>query len=138
MKKSTAIFAVILLLSSLNLTKGQDIPNTEYMIIVTDIGHSELLEKSKIYISINGKKYLEKKISKKATEGKYDFNPLISLIREYNRKGWKMVSSNFSSSPDESNGNELLYIVMTRKSRASIDMIPIDTILNKRDSVLLE
>ncbi len=127
-----AIFFIIivtaLIISGLtSFSQKETIP--EYLTIMTDIKHPEFLNSSKIYISINGEKYEEKKISKSETAGKYDYNPLIKIIREYNKLGWEIMASNLSIASENSNKQDYIFIIMKREEPYEIDHTPVDTII---------
>jgi len=107
-------------------SQDKDIP--EYMTIIADIDHPEFLNSSKIYISVNGEVYKEKKIPKNETEGKYDYNPLIRIIREYNKLGWEIMSSNLSIASENSDKQDYIFILMKREKPYEIDQTPVDTI----------
>ena len=44
-----------------------------------------------VYVSIGGKEYKRMNLSRQ-TKGKWDFNPLINLITEYENQGWELQS----------------------------------------------
>ena len=107
--------------------------NPEYLTIITDFDNSGFLSSSKIYISVNGTEYKEKKISKSEVQGKYDYNPLLNLIKEYNKLGWEIMNSNLSFSFDNKREKDYIFILMRRDEPYEIDQNPVDTIIQKKE-----
>jgi hypothetical protein len=120
------------LLSSSFSALSQDNVTPEYLTIIADIDHPEFLNSSKIYISINGEAYKEKKIPKDETKGKYDYNPLIKIIREYNKLGWEIMTSNLSIASENSDKQDYIFIMMKREEPYEIDHTPVDTIIENK------
>jgi hypothetical protein len=123
------LFTMILMSGFIQAQEKKDTP--EYLIMVADIEHPEVLGSSKVYISINGQEYIEKKFGNKDTEGKFDFNPLINLILEYNARGWETMATNMSSGYNKSSEKEYLFIMMKREKHYKIIPEPKDTIFKK-------
>ncbi len=103
----------------------------QYLVMVADIEHPEVLGSSKIYISVDGEQYIEKKYRNPDTDGKFDFNPLISLIKDYNKRGWNIIASNLSSGYNQSSEKEFLFIMMQRDEPYKIENVPRDTVYKK-------
>ena len=130
MKKSVLFLALIfMMVFTVQAQKDKSTP--EYLIMVADIEHPEILGSSKVYISIDGKDYIEKSFGNKDTEGKFDFNPLIRLIKSYNKKGWETIATNMSAGYNESAEKEFLFIMMKRTPPYKIINEPRDTIFRK-------
>jgi len=134
MIRKTIFFIIIVmaLLSGSFSVMSQDRATTEYLTIIADIDHPEFLNSSKIYISINGETYKEKKIPKDETKGKYDYNPLIKTIREYNKLGWEIMTSNLSIASENSDKQDYIFIMMKREEPYEIDHTPVDTIIENK------
>ena len=98
------------------------------MIIIADLEHPEFIGNSKIYISMNGESYTEQKIPKDETKGKHDYNALIRIIKNYNKVGWKIMTSNFSQ---EQNEEDYIFVMMKRDKPYKIKPVPVDTIFDK-------
>jgi hypothetical protein len=130
MKKKMTLFLLVFLVFLASIpTYSQDESQTpQYMVIVADIEHPEVLGSSKIYISVDGEKYIEKKFNNPDTEGKFDFNPLIRIIKDYNKRGWKIMASNMSSGYNQTAEKEFLFIMMQRDEPYQIENVPRDTI----------
>jgi len=131
--KRKNVFFIIFLMGLVIATKAfsQNPSQPEYLIMISDLEHPEFLSSSKIYISMNGEDYKVHKINKDQTQGKYDFNPVLRLIREYNKLGWKIMSSNLSTSADKSSDDDYLFIMMRREEPYRIDHRPVDTIIKR-------
>ncbi|MGM0496854.1 MAG: hypothetical protein ACQESJ_02980 [Bacteroidota bacterium] len=125
------VFIFIFSVVSADSAISQEKSNPEYLTIITDFDNSGFLSSSKIYISVNGEKYKEKKIPKSEIQGKYDYNPLINIIREYNKLGWKIMNSNLSFSFDNKREKDYIFILMRRDEPYEIDQRPVDTIIRK-------
>ena len=129
--KRKIVFFISFLICLVIATKAfsQNPTQPEYLIMISDLKHPEFLSSSKIYISMNGEDYKVHKIDKAQTQGKYDFNPILRLIRAYNKLGWKIMSSNLSTSADRSSDDDYLFIMMRRDQPYRIDHQPVDTII---------
>jgi len=134
MYRYVTFFAFIFIFSvfSADTAYSQKKDNPEYLTIITDFDNSGFLSSSKIYISINGEKYKEMKISKNEIKGKYDYNPLLNLIKEYNKLGWEIMNSNLSFSFDNRREKDYIFILMRRDEPYEIDQRPVDTIMQKK------
>ena len=127
------IFIFIFSVISADVTYSQGKENPEYLTILTDFDNSGFLSSSKIYISVNGEEYKEMKISKSEIDGKYDYNPLLNLIKKYNKLGWEIMNSNLSFSFDNKREKDYIFILMRRDEPYEIDKRPRDTILEQRE-----
>ncbi len=134
MNKYVTFFVIIFIFSvlSADAAYSQKKDNPEYLTIITDFDNSGFLSSSKIYISVNGEKYKEMKISKSEIQGKYDYNPLLNLIKEYNKLGWEIMNSNLSFSFDNKREKDYIFILMRRDEPYEIDQTPVDTIMQKK------
>ena len=126
------IFIFIFSVISADVTYSQGKENPEYLTILTDFDNSGFLSSSKIYISVNGEEYKEMKISKSEIDGKYDYNPLLNLIKKYNKLGWEIMNSNLSFSFDNKREKDYIFILMRRDEPYEIDQKPVDTIMQKK------
>jgi len=126
------VFILISLVVSTDEAYSQEKDNPEYLTIITDFDNSGFLSSSKIYISVNGKKYKEKKISKSEVQGKYDYNPLLNIIKEYNKLGWEIMNSNLTFSFDNKREKDYIFILMRRDEPYEIDQTPVDTIIHNK------
>jgi len=102
--------------------------DTQYLIMVADLTHPEILNSGKIYISINGEEYREERAPYKQAKGNYNYNYLIHLIREFNREGWELLNGDLSVITEKDRQRGHIFIMMTRKNPYGIDRTPIDTI----------
>jgi len=127
------IFIFIFSVISADVTYSQGKENPEYLTILTDFDNSGFLSSSKIYISVNGEEYKEMKISKSEIDGKYDYNPLLNLIKKYNKLGWEIMNSNLSFSFDNKREKDYIFILMRRDEPYEIDQRPVDTIIQKKE-----
>lgn len=125
------VFVIVFSVFDNYTANSQEDSNPEYLIMITDMEHPGFLGSSKVYISINGEAYKEKKIPNKKVQGKYDYNPLINMIREYNKLGWEIINSNLSFSSENSKEENYLFIMMRRDEPYEIDHTPKDTIIEK-------
>lgn len=52
----------------------------------------------KAFVSVNGKDFSEQSFvtDDAAPQGNFDFNPVLTLIKEYQEGGWKVISNNMS------------------------------------------
>ena len=127
------VFIFIFSMIGSDTAYSQKKDNPEYLTIITDFDNSGFLSSSKIYISVNGTEYKEKKISKSEVQGKYDYNPLLNLIKEYNKLGWEIMNSNLSFSFDNKREKDYIFILMRRDEPYEIDQSPVDTIIQKKE-----
>lgn len=118
-KMLVKVFIIIIPLSffgqsndTLNFTKkispdtSVNIAKEEYLTIVfTDF----FINSQKVFISINGEDY--KKLTVRS-KGRYNFNELIKIIKDFNEKGWSLKTSNIAFGE---NSNDYLFVLMTRK-----------------------
>jgi hypothetical protein len=129
--RTTILLAGILLMMPVLTQSQAPSGSTHYMTIVAKMDRAGLLTTGSIYISQNGETYERKTLKTKATEGYYDFNPVIRIIQKHTREGWKVITSNISG--DSKNGPEqTLYILMQRTKPYRINPNPIDTLINEQ------
>ena len=63
----------------------------------------------KAYVSINGEEF-ETILAK--SEGNYNYNEALKIMKKYNQKGWVLKNSNLIFNE----GSDFLFILMTRKT----------------------
>jgi len=128
-KPALLLAATLLALPVLSQNQTASGP-TQYMTIVAEMAPGGLLSPGKsIFISQLGENYKEVRLDKKASQGNYDFNQVIRIIQEYNRQGWKVVTSNLSANKQVP--QRTLYILMERTQPAPAQADPADTIPDK-------
>ncbi len=108
--------SLLALISFWSFRSIQPSEESEFMTIVVreDADSRSLIA----HISINGKSFLQEElaINTYAHQGDYDFNPIIKLIIEYQRGGWKIVSSSMDTEKVNADKNEVLcYFFLERK-----------------------
>ena len=129
--KTAMLLAGFLLMTPVFLQSQNPAGSTQYLTIVAEMSKAGLFSPGKsIYISQNGDSYKRERLDTKATEGYYDFNPVIHIIQKYNREGWKVVTSNLSVNKQVP--QQTLYILMERKKPYGMDSCPVDTILDEQ------
>jgi hypothetical protein len=125
------LMATVILVGASKDGQGQKVEHTEYLYIVAELP-VEANDNLHIYVSKNGNHYEKKVTDSQELQGKYDLNPLIDLIREYNKGGWKMHEGGFQVPGCEEGNHKKLIILMTRLRPYRIKHTPIDTLFNKQ------
>lgn len=93
---------------SLNLGAAVDTAKEEYLtIVMKDV----FINKQRAYVSMNGEHYDKYDFD---SEGFYNLNGLLRLMREFNEDGWVLKTSNLAFGKESSN---YLFVLMIRKSK---------------------
>jgi hypothetical protein len=110
MKKMNLIIAAVLILGLIGVFasfKTDQKSTTEYMTIFV-----QGFEKYNVFVSINGQEYKEINTpSEGKDKGKFNYNPVLRLISDYEKEGWAIVNNNITVSP---NGNPYNYYLLKR------------------------
>lgn len=108
-------FTLLLVISFWGFRSAQPLEETELMTIV--IREEENSQNMVAHISINGKSFLQEELAVNTYthQGDFDFNPVIKLMVEYQRGGWKIVGSSMDMEKANSENKEVLcYFFLER------------------------
>lgn len=82
----------------------------EYLTIVFS---DFFINTQKAFISINGEEYKTLSVRSK---GRYNFNELIKIVKDFNEKGWSLKTSNIAFGKES---NDYLFVLMIREKRGN-------------------
>ncbi|MCU0444171.1 MAG: hypothetical protein MUE85_04580 [Microscillaceae bacterium] len=97
------------------------LPTAEKELMTLVITGNELGTNLKARISVNGEEYTQENLSPKVLNLKedYNFNPVLRLLREYQRGGWRIVSNNMSVLEKNANDEKIYnYFLLEREKPA--------------------
>ena len=83
-----SLLTALIVVLSLTTANAQDFVPGEYEHIFIVTRNADLEE---VFTSVDGKEYSRVQMHKQV-EGPWDFNPIITIIHQYERDGWVLMS----------------------------------------------
>jgi hypothetical protein len=107
----------ILVLSGLWAFRSQNKVSIEKELMTIVVTGNEYGSNLKARISVNGEEYSQENLASKVVDLKneYNYNPVLKLLKEYQRGGWEIVQNNFTVLEKGPSGERIYnYFLLTR------------------------